>query len=63
MLEMRQSNNILRQCIEKLPTGPVMADAPEEVAEMTAIAARLGGALVARETAFAACLRASSDGR
>jgi NADH:ubiquinone oxidoreductase subunit D len=29
MLEMRQSNNILRQCIEKLPTGPVMADAPK----------------------------------
>ena len=29
MLEMRQSNNIIRQCIEKLPTGPVMADAPK----------------------------------
>ncbi len=29
MLEMRQSNNILRQCIEKLPTGPIMADAPK----------------------------------
>jgi NADH:ubiquinone oxidoreductase subunit D len=31
MLEMRQSNNILRQCIEKLPTGPIMADAPKFV--------------------------------
>ena len=31
MLEMRQSNNILRQCIEKLPVGPVMADAPKLV--------------------------------
>jgi NADH:ubiquinone oxidoreductase subunit D len=29
MLEMRQSNNIIRQCIEKLPVGPVMADAPK----------------------------------
>ncbi len=29
MLEMRQSNNIIRQCIEKLPTGPIMADAPK----------------------------------
>ncbi len=29
MLEMRQSNNIIRQLIEKLPTGPVMADAPK----------------------------------
>jgi NADH:ubiquinone oxidoreductase subunit D len=27
MLEIRQSNNIIRQCIEKLPAGPVMADA------------------------------------
>jgi NADH:ubiquinone oxidoreductase subunit D len=31
MLEMRQSNSILRQCIEKLPTGPIMADAPKFV--------------------------------
>lgn len=31
MLEMRQSNNIIRQCIEKLPPGPVMADAPKFV--------------------------------
>ena len=29
MLEMRQSNNIIRQCIEKLPAGPVMADEPK----------------------------------
>lgn len=29
MLEMRQSNNILRQLIEKLPAGPIMADAPK----------------------------------
>jgi NADH dehydrogenase I D subunit len=30
MLEMRQSNRIIRQCIEKLPTGPVMSpDAPK----------------------------------
>jgi NADH:ubiquinone oxidoreductase subunit D len=29
MLEMRQSNKIIRQCIEKLPPGPVMADAPK----------------------------------
>ena len=29
MLEMRQSNKIIRQCIEKLPTGPIMADAPK----------------------------------
>jgi len=29
MLEMRQSNKIIRQCIEKLPLGPVMADAPK----------------------------------
>jgi NADH:ubiquinone oxidoreductase subunit D len=28
MLELRQSNNIIRQCIEKLPPGPVMAEAP-----------------------------------
>ncbi len=30
MQEMRQSNRIIRQCIEKLPTGPVMSpDAPK----------------------------------
>jgi NADH:ubiquinone oxidoreductase subunit D len=29
MLELRQSNNILRQCLEKLPKGPIMADAPK----------------------------------
>ena len=29
MMEMRQSNNIIRQCIEKLPPGPIMADAPK----------------------------------
>jgi NADH:ubiquinone oxidoreductase subunit D len=29
MLELRQSNNMIRQCIEKLPPGPVMADAPK----------------------------------
>ncbi len=29
MLEFRQSNNIIRQCIEKLPPGPVMANAPK----------------------------------
>jgi NADH dehydrogenase I D subunit len=30
MLELRQSNRIIRQCIENLPTGPVMApDAPK----------------------------------
>lgn len=29
MMEMRQSNNIIRQCIEKLPEGPIMADAPK----------------------------------
>jgi NADH dehydrogenase I D subunit len=30
MLELRQSNNIIRQCIEKLPPGPIMAtDAPK----------------------------------
>jgi NADH:ubiquinone oxidoreductase subunit D len=28
MLEFRQSNNIIRQCIQKLPVGPIMADAP-----------------------------------
>jgi NADH dehydrogenase I D subunit len=27
--EMRQANRIIRQCIEKLPQGPVMADAPK----------------------------------
>lgn len=27
--EMRQANRIIRQCIEKLPRGPVMADAPK----------------------------------
>jgi NADH:ubiquinone oxidoreductase subunit D len=31
MLEMRQSNNLIRQCIEKLPAGPVMADEPKFV--------------------------------
>jgi NADH:ubiquinone oxidoreductase subunit D len=29
MMEMRQSNKIIRQCIKKLPPGPVMADAPK----------------------------------
>ncbi|HBG92674.1 MAG: NADH dehydrogenase [Nitrospirae bacterium GWF2_44_13] len=29
MGEMRQANRIIKQCIEKLPTGPVMADAPK----------------------------------
>ena len=29
MLELRQSNKIIRQCIEKLPPGPIMADAPK----------------------------------
>jgi NADH dehydrogenase I D subunit len=30
MIELRQSNRIIRQCIEKLPSGPVMApDAPK----------------------------------
>jgi NADH:ubiquinone oxidoreductase subunit D len=28
MLELRQSNNIIRQCIEKLPAGPIMAESP-----------------------------------
>jgi NADH dehydrogenase I D subunit len=27
--ELRQANRIIKQCIEKLPTGPVMADAPK----------------------------------
>jgi NADH dehydrogenase I D subunit len=27
--EMRQANRIIKQCIEKLPVGPVMADAPK----------------------------------
>ncbi len=27
--EMRQANRIIKQCIEKLPEGPVMADAPK----------------------------------
>ena len=31
MLEMRQSNNIIRQCLEKLPPGPIMADEPKFV--------------------------------
>jgi NADH:ubiquinone oxidoreductase subunit D len=31
IMEMRQSNNIIRQCIEKMPPGPVMADAPKFV--------------------------------
>jgi NADH dehydrogenase I D subunit len=29
MGEMRQANRIIKQCIEKLPLGPVMADAPK----------------------------------
>jgi NADH:ubiquinone oxidoreductase subunit D len=29
MGEMRQANRIIKQCIEKLPAGPVMADAPK----------------------------------
>ncbi len=29
MEEFRQSNRIIRQCIEKMPDGPVMADAPK----------------------------------
>ena len=29
MLEFRQSNNIIRQCLDKLPAGPVMAEAPK----------------------------------
>jgi len=31
MEELRQSNRIIRQCIEKIPDGPVMADAPKFV--------------------------------
>lgn len=31
MLEMRQSVKIIRQCLEKLPEGPVMADEPKFV--------------------------------
>lgn len=29
MEEFRQSNSIIRQCIEKIPDGPIMADAPK----------------------------------
>jgi NADH dehydrogenase I D subunit len=29
MEELRQSNRIIRQCIEKMPDGPVLADAPK----------------------------------
>ncbi|RMD60352.1 MAG: NADH dehydrogenase (quinone) subunit D [Nitrospirae bacterium] len=29
MEEMRQSNSIIRQCIEKIPEGPIMADVPK----------------------------------
>lgn len=29
MEEFRQSNSIIRQCVEKLPEGPIMADAPK----------------------------------
>lgn len=29
MEEFRQSNSIIRQCIEKIPEGPIMADAPK----------------------------------
>lgn len=29
MEEFRQSNSIVRQCIERIPSGPVMADAPK----------------------------------
>ncbi len=29
MEEFRQSNSIIRQCIEKIPSGPIMADAPK----------------------------------
>jgi NADH:ubiquinone oxidoreductase subunit D len=29
MMEMRESNKIIRKCIEKLPGGPIMADAPK----------------------------------
>lgn len=31
MEELRQSNQIIRQCIEKIPEGPIMADAPKFV--------------------------------
>ncbi len=31
MEEFRQSNSIIRQCIEKIPAGPIMADAPKFV--------------------------------
>jgi NADH dehydrogenase I D subunit len=31
MEEFRQSNSIVRQCIEKLPSGPIMADEPKFV--------------------------------
>lgn len=31
MEELRQSNRIIRQCIEKIPEGPVLADAPKFV--------------------------------
>jgi len=31
MEELRQSNSIIRQCIEKLPSGPIMANAPKFV--------------------------------
>lgn len=31
MEEFRQSNSIIRQCIEKIPSGPIMADAPKFV--------------------------------
>ncbi len=29
MEELRQSNSIIRQCIEKIPEGPILADAPK----------------------------------
>lgn len=29
MEEFRQSNSIIRQCVEKIPKGPIMADAPK----------------------------------
>lgn len=31
MEELRQSNRIIRQCIEKIPDGPILADAPKFV--------------------------------
>ncbi len=31
MLEMRESNSIIRQCLDMLPPGPIMADAPKFV--------------------------------